>query len=60
MLAGSLAYIGNPLIVAVQDRLTEILPPYILNQVELILGHDEDLSLLGAVANALQKELGIL
>src|SRR5690606_24002218 len=60
MLAGSLGYIGYPLIATLQRRLAEILPPYILDEVDLILGQHEDLSLLGAVANALQKELGIL
>jgi predicted NBD/HSP70 family sugar kinase len=60
MLAGSLGYIGNSLISSVAERLKELLPPTILDEVDLILGQQEDVSLLGAVANALQRELGIL
>lgn len=59
-LAGSLSHIGDPLLNAVRDCTIKLVPAHVLNEVEFTFAQHTNLSTVGAVASALQKELGIL
>lgn len=59
-LAGSISDLGEPLINLIRQQIMELLPDDAVEPVTLSLARGKNLSILGAVANALQKELGIL
>ncbi len=59
-LAGRMSLIGEALIDAIQGQLTEIFPERAINGLQLTLAQDDDLTLQGAIANALHKELGVV
>lgn len=60
VLAGQMSLIGKPLLNAVQQKLEDTFDARTLGRVSLTLAQDDDLTLQGAIANALQKELGIV
>ena len=59
-LAGTLSYIGNPLINGMIACLGDSLPQHIIEATKFTFDEEINLSIMGAVANGLQKELGIL
>ncbi|MEO0564241.1 MAG: ROK family transcriptional regulator, partial [Chloroflexota bacterium] len=59
-LAGQMSLLGPQLLDAVRDKLYTLVPGGTVQGVRLMLAPDDDLTLQGAVANALHKELAIL
>lgn len=59
-LAGSISDLGQVLIGEIRRRVADLLPVEAVEPVQLTLAQTKNLSVMGAVANALQNELGIL